>query len=100
MLESSGLSRFASHVVTGNCVTRAKPHPEGAKKVLEHFRRGGDETVMIGDHHHDVNGALSAGLTSVRASWNPYWKEERCELAHHQFFKVEDFSSWMKGILQ
>lgn len=96
VLQATGLSRFASHVVTGNCVAKAKPDPEGARKVLGHFRRGGDETVMIGDHHHDVNGARAAGLTSVRASWNPYWRGERCEIAHHQFFDVEEFNAWMK----
>jgi len=97
VLAASGLSHFAALVVTGNCVSRAKPDPEGAIKVLGHFKREGDETVMIGDHHHDVNGARSAGLTSVRASWNPFWKEQRCDLAHHQFFNVEDFSSWMRS---
>jgi pyrophosphatase PpaX len=97
VLSVSGLGRYASHLVSGNCVRHNKPDPEGARKVLAHFRRGGEETVMIGDHHHDVNGARAAGLTSVRASWNPYWKSERCELAHHQFFRVEDFSAWARG---
>ena len=97
VLSASGLGRFASHVVTGNCVSKAKPDPEGARKVLEHFRLSGEETVMIGDHHHDVDGARAAGLTSVRASWNPYWQKERCELADHQFFKVEDFSLWARN---
>jgi len=100
ILSVSGLGRFASHVVTGNCVSRAKPDPEGARKVLEHFRRDGEETVMIGDHHHDVNAARAAGLTGVRASWNPYWTGQLCTVAHHQFFKVEDFSLWMKARIQ
>jgi phosphoglycolate phosphatase-like HAD superfamily hydrolase len=97
ILASSGIGRFASHLVSGNCVTRAKPDPEGAQLTLARFSRTASESVMVGDHAHDVNAALSAGVFGVRASWNPYWPREACTIAQAQFFSVPDFARWIEG---
>ncbi|MGZ3656717.1 MAG: HAD family hydrolase [Bdellovibrionota bacterium] len=97
ILASSGIGRFASHLVSGNCVSRAKPDPEGARLTLARFSRKASETVMVGDHAHDVNAARAAGVFGIRASWNPYWPKVPCELAQAQFFTVPDFARWLRG---
>lgn len=97
LLHATGLGHFAGQVVTGNCVSKAKPDPEGARLVLSRTGRQPTEAVIVGDHHHDVNAARAAGVFGVRASWNPYWKREPCTVAERQFFSVPDFAAWLSA---
>lgn len=97
ILRGSGLGSFAKEVVTGNCVSKAKPDPEGARLVLGRLRRGAEEAVMVGDHLHDVNAAKAAGVLGVRAGWNPYWPREHCPVADRQFFTVPEFAEWIQA---
>lgn len=97
LLQASGLDRYVTSLVSGGCVARNKPYPDGARLLLERFRRPAHEAVMIGDHEHDVSAAREAGLTGVRASWNNFWERKACTIAPHQFFDVAGFRGWVEG---
>jgi HAD superfamily hydrolase (TIGR01509 family) len=96
VLRAAGLEGYAREVVTGCCVSRGKPDPEGARIVLDRLQRTPRETLMIGDHLHDVSAARAAGMYGVRASWNPYWEREACGVADRQFFTVGDFAGFVR----
>ena len=96
LLKTSGLDQYATQLVSGCCVPRNKPYPDGARLLLERFRREAREAVMVGDHEHDVSAAREAGLVGVRASWNDFWGREACSIAQHQFFDVAGFRDWVE----
>ncbi|RZA02768.1 MAG: HAD family hydrolase [Proteobacteria bacterium] len=95
LLKATGLNKYATQLVSGCCVPRNKPYPDGAQLLLERFGRLATEGVMIGDHEHDVSAARDAGLLGVRASWNELWGREACAIARHQFHDVASFRAWV-----
>lgn len=97
ILEASGLDRFAEVFISGTCVSRRKPDPEGLLTIIDRFGCDPSTVTMVGDHEHDVTAAKQVGARAVRASWHGYWTMEPCEHADHQFHSVEEFHSWLKA---
>jgi phosphoglycolate phosphatase-like HAD superfamily hydrolase len=94
ILKSTNLSDCVSHLVSGECVTQKKPHPQGLQIISKHFNCEPQEMIMVGDHDHDMIAALEFGASGVRASWHNYWSDGVCSRAHRQFYKHEDFYNW------
>jgi phosphoglycolate phosphatase len=65
LLESFGLDRYFSCVMTAGRVTNPKPHPEPLLKVLEHYGIGADEALFVGDSEVDRQAADAAGVPFV-----------------------------------
>lgn len=95
ILKHSGLDAFAEICVSGTCVTRRKPHPEGLSRIIGHFESDPAQITMVGDHSHDVEAAKAVGARAVRASWHGYWAMERCPHADAQFDDFADFERWV-----
>lgn len=64
-LARHGVENLIDVVITGDDVTRHKPHPESLEKALAHFNAKADQAVMFGDSGKDVRAAHSAGAHSV-----------------------------------
>ena len=94
ILQSTGLSRYSTICVSGDCVAQRKPHPEGLLRIIKLFGCRPDEVTMVGDHTHDVTAAKAIGARSVRASWHQYWAIEKCPHSDHQFYKTSEFEAW------
>lgn len=97
VLRENGIHQFFDYVVSGNCVSKRKPHPEGLEKIQKHFSCTTQEMVMIGDHDHDMEAAQIFGALPIRASWHSYWDHDSCSHAHKQFFCSSDFYQWIQS---
>jgi phosphoglycolate phosphatase-like HAD superfamily hydrolase len=61
------------------------------------LRREG-ATIYVGDHIHDVEGALAAGATSVSVLTGGCTREELVEAGTHVVLEdLRDFPSWLEG---
>ena len=95
ILKHSGLAELTEACISGTCVDRRKPDPEGLLRLVDRFGCRPDEVTMVGDHEHDVTAAKSVGARAVRASWHSYWREAPCTTADHQFHDVAEFEAWV-----
>ncbi len=65
VLESFGLTRFFSCVMTAAKVANPKPHPEPLLKVLDHYGIAPDEALFVGDSEVDCLAAAAAGVPFI-----------------------------------
>jgi len=65
-LELAGLARFFVHVVGGDQVTYAKPHPEPYLEAIRRLGVAPQHTWAIEDSEHGVRSAAAAGLYVVQ----------------------------------
>ena len=65
LLESFGLDRYFSCVMTAGRVTNPKPHPEPLLKVLDHYGIAAEEALFVGDSEVDRQAADAAGVPFV-----------------------------------
>jgi HAD superfamily hydrolase (TIGR01509 family) len=74
-LEVLGLASYFDMIVTGNDVTRHKPHGDGIRQILERLGVEPSETVMVGDSMADVNASREAGVVMAAVLWDAYDRE-------------------------
>ena len=65
LLESFGLERYFSCVMTAGRVANPKPHPEPLLKVLEQYGIGAHQALFVGDSEVDRQAADAAGVPFV-----------------------------------
>jgi phosphoglycolate phosphatase len=65
LLESFGLDRYFSCVMTAGMVANPKPHPEPLLKVLEQYGIAAEEALFVGDSEVDRQAADAAGVPFV-----------------------------------
>ena len=87
---------FDDHV-SGTCVGKNKPDPEGLIKLSDTLKVDADEFTMIGDHAHDVIGAKSVGARAVQVYWqDTYHTGETEHEPDHEFDCETKFLNWIK----
>lgn len=97
VIENTGLDLYAKQIVTGDCVSRNKPDPEGLLKILERNEWSADDTVMVGDSDFDVLGARAAKVKAVSVGWgNPESDALKGQSDRH-FHAVVDFRRWLEA---
>lgn len=69
ILEALGLARFFRPVYGGNSFETKKPHPLGARKILEEFGATPEEALLIGDSEVDVQTARNAGTLAASVNY-------------------------------
>ena len=74
-LEVLGLASYFDMIVTGNDVTRHKPHGEGICRIIERLGVPPSETVMVGDSMADVHASREAGVVMAAVLWDAYDRE-------------------------
>jgi HAD superfamily hydrolase (TIGR01549 family) len=74
-LEVLGLTHYFSMIVTGNDVTKYKPHGEGIRKILDGLGVPASGTVMVGDSMADVRASQDAGVVMAAVVWDAYDRE-------------------------
>lgn len=66
ILKKLGLDKHPwVRIVGGDTFSQMKPHPEPFLRVIEAAGLTPEETLMVGDGHPDVEGALAVGCPSV-----------------------------------
>lgn len=98
ILANTKLDHHFERCVSGTCVSKRKPHPEGLLKILKESKHRNDEVVMIGDHEYDMSAAREVGVKAVSVSWaDPKMAEKMAALSDHHFHRVADFKEWALG---
>ncbi|MGE3684017.1 MAG: HAD family hydrolase [Bdellovibrionales bacterium] len=100
ILEHTGLRSFFSSIVSGTCVMRKKPDPEGIKKLVSHSKFGADVSLMIGDHLYDIQGARAAGVAAVSVSWLVSGAHPLETVSDFHFYTVNDLHRWARTRLE
>ena len=97
ILKNTECDHFFTEVVTGTCVAKNKPAPDGLLKIAEVTKMDMNQFIMIGDHHHDIDPAKELGCKTVHACWkkNPNHLERE---AHKKFETVADFMNWLRSL--
>jgi pyrophosphatase PpaX len=80
-LDLMKLRPFFDVVITLDEVENAKPHPEPIEKALVALGSSPDESIMIGDNHHDILAGKNAGVLSAGVAWSAKGREH---LAHYE----------------
>ena len=65
LLDTFGLDRYFSCVMTAARVVNPKPHPEPLLKVLEHYGITAEQALFVGDSEVDRQAAEGAGVPFV-----------------------------------
>lgn len=68
-LKLTGLDQFFETVVTLDDVEHAKPHPEPVLLALKQLDSLPDQSIMVGDNHHDINSGKAAGTKTAGVAW-------------------------------
>ncbi|MDM5190732.1 pyrophosphatase PpaX [Bacillus sp. DX4.1] len=68
-LQLSKLKAFFDVVVTIDDVEHVKPHPEPIQKALQLLDAKPEDTLMVGDNHHDIVGGQNAGTKTAAVAW-------------------------------
>lgn len=68
-LKVGRLDRFFDVIVALDDVKKAKPDPEPIVKALEKLDSSPEETIMVGDNHHDVLAGKNAGTKTAGVAW-------------------------------
>jgi phosphoglycolate phosphatase-like HAD superfamily hydrolase len=95
ILKAKNLERYFGQIVTRDCVSKTKPHPEGIEKLMASTKTSVHETLMIGDHRMDIEAARGAGVGAVGVSWSQFAHEEIASSSDHHFKSVDDFHRWV-----
>ncbi len=69
-LKLTKLDQFFDVVVTLDDVTNAKPDPEPVEKALALLGSRPEETIMVGDNHHDIVSGQNAGTKTAGVAWS------------------------------
>lgn len=97
ILKHTGLAPYFRFVQGGCDVDKNKPHPEGLLRLIAKFKISPAEVVVVGDHAHDIQGALEAGATALHAAWH-YVHPETEKSPHRpsqKFTEVSQFLAWI-----
>ncbi len=68
-------------MITLDEVTHAKPHPEPIEKALQELGSSAEESIMVGDNHHDILAGKNAGVLSAGVAWSAKGREH---LEHYE----------------
>ncbi|WP_369901881.1 pyrophosphatase PpaX [Bacillus manliponensis] len=68
-LKLTKLDSFFDVIVTIDDVENVKPHPEPIQKALRLLEAKPEETLMVGDNHHDIVGGKNAGVKTAAVAW-------------------------------
>ncbi|MEH7350023.1 pyrophosphatase PpaX [Gottfriedia acidiceleris] len=74
-LSFSRLKQFFDTVITIDDVQNAKPHPEPIQLALKKLNAIPEESIMVGDNYHDIEGGQNAGTKTAGVAWSLKGKE-------------------------
>lgn len=57
-------------VITIDDVSQPKPHPEPLLKAMEILQSKPEETIMVGDNYHDIDGGKNAHTYTAGVAWS------------------------------
>lgn len=95
ILAAKNLEKYFGRLISRDCVTQTKPHPEGVLRLISESGAAVHETLMVGDHIMDIEAARGAGILAVGVGWNTYAREDLSPHSDHHFRHIGDFHKWV-----
>lgn len=96
-LKELNLSGLFDIMVTGDDVIHPKPHPEGLHHIMTALGCRPNNTIMVGDSDADVEAAIRAEVTSIRADWMPRTSPENFHFEpDHVFTEVDQLRRFLE----
>ncbi len=74
-IDVARLNEFFDVVVTMDDVEHTKPHPEPIEKAMKMLGSTPEETIMVGDNYHDIDGGKNAGTLTAAVAWSAKGRE-------------------------
>mgnify|MGYP000944892732 CR=1 FL=1 len=94
-----GLDGYFQHIITGSCVKRHKPDPEGILKVLDSLAVKPEQAFYLGDSPGDIESARGAGVTALAALWGASNQERLLkQKPDWSFANPEEFLAWIENM--
>lgn len=75
-VKEMGIDRYISYIVSANDVAKAKPNPDMVYKICNHTQGRGDEVLVVGDTHYDIEMGRNAGVKTCAVTYGIGKKEE------------------------
>lgn len=100
ILELCGLDHFFKYCITGSCVSKKKPDPEGLLKVLNLSKFQLNDTIMVGDHAYDIKGARSVGVKALSVSWKTQSPHPLESVSDEHFYNTSDLTKWAQSQIE
>jgi len=95
-IEELGLTGYFDLIITGSCVGRHKPDPEGIIHALDCLKASPEQAFYLGDSPGDVVTARRAGVTALAALWGTRNRELLLGQEPDQAFECpEDLLQWL-----
>ncbi|MGO1060558.1 pyrophosphatase PpaX [Planococcus sp. FY231025] len=69
-LDLMGVSDVFEEIISLDDVENPKPHPEPIHLALERLGASAQESLMIGDNSHDIEGGKNAGVRTAGVAWS------------------------------
>ncbi|WP_419420747.1 HAD family hydrolase [Legionella sp. D16C41] len=91
------IDHFFKALVGGCEVSKNKPSPEGLLLLAQQLNVSLSSLMHVGDHDHDVLGAMAAGVKCALVGWcSSKLVQQPTQRAHFNFNSVDDFSQWIE----
>ena len=84
LLDGLRLTPYFEVVVGGDSCSEKKPHPAPVQHALQQLGRSAYSTVMIGDHHTDLQAGAAAGVRTCFCAWG---------IGNHGDFPYDDLAA-------
>jgi pyrophosphatase PpaX len=98
-LELTKIRHYFDPVISLDEVTNAKPDPEPVQKALVLMQSTPEESMMIGDNHHDIVAGQRAGTMTVGVAWSAKGKEYLLDFNPDYIIdQMSDLLKVLKGI--
>lgn len=95
-IEECGLGGYFDAVITGSCVKKHKPHPEGLLHVLDLIQVKPEQAFYLGDSPGDIETARRAGVAAIAALWGARDRDFLLKQGPDYAFETPtDFLTWL-----
>jgi len=92
-LKLTKLDPYFEVIVALDHVEKAKPDPGPIQLAMEKLQSSPEETLMVGDNHHDIVGGKNAGVRTAGVAWSIKGRE------YLESFKPDYILTNMKDLL-
>ena len=97
-LECLKMNDLFDVIITGDDVTKPKPHPEGVMKALKQLNIKNTDAVFLGDSDADILAGKQADVHTIAVQWLPnYQTSEFSVQADQMFSSVGEFVQTIKN---
>jgi pyrophosphatase PpaX len=87
-LEALAWRDYFGAVVTGDDMTRQKPHPDGPLAAARTLGVEPRQCAMVGDSPSDIGAGKAAGMLTIAAGWHDVYHERLKKLEPHYWAKA------------